>query len=231
MSDLVPLVAATVKDKVVVDAQSEIAKLRNELKQLTAVEVIRAADDDSSSNKVLVFSSASFQDGEIAREYWMVKLQPGVTPCRLSELRTCRLCVGGGIPMESFGNSGGDIVGLLDRHVGEAWELDYDREERIVHVRFSEKYRSGTFIKLVIKGWPREAIEEEFQTRDIIDYLVDSVAASFPEATVEFRQVLLRSCRIHGVAKRLLPPQQRYQTMLQSRAFDDEVSRNWDALG
>ena len=213
MSDLLPLVVATLKDKVAMEAQQEIKTLRNGIKLLTAVEVLRTSERDD-NDQVLVYASGCFTDGSPGANpnLWSVNLAPNAS-CRLSDLRKCRLCVGGGFPAVSFNTE--------DHGEGdcEGWLEGSDGDKILVNLCFCPY---STWVALAIKGWPDEHDDEELDPQEIIHYLVDDIAASSPEAMVEFRNVSFVSGHIHGALKRLLPPQQRDEALTTHRYLQRE---------
>ena len=127
-----------------------------------------------------------------------------VSSCLLSDLRKCRLCVGGGFPIVSFNtqaNNEGDGDGWLER--GEDGKT-------IAHLCFIPY---TIWVELAISGWPEEPDNELFESEEIISYLVDNIATAYPETTVEFRRVGFVSKAIHGPLKRLLSPEQRDEAL------------------
>lgn len=206
MSDLLPLIAATLKDKVAVDAQNEIEKLRNQIKLLSAVEIIHAIESED-NNQVVVYASGSFVDGEPDDDenLWEVNLEPGVT-CRVSDLRECQLCVGGGFPSVTFNDQGPNGEGGC-----EGW---FEGETNMASLCF---FPHSTWVEVAITGLPEGHMHEHFHTEDFITYLVDTVAVAYPDTKIEFRSVAFVSGYIHGALKRLLPPQRRDEALARHR--------------
>jgi len=213
MSDLLPLVLAAVNDKAAADAQEEISELRKQLQVSRSVEIIRAAardDDDDAGDEdddeVVVYASAQFQDGKYARNpnLWQVDLKTNEeATCRLADLRRCRLCVGGGFPLESLDDNFGN------REDYEAF-FDPDEESDTDNSKAVSFCIHSLWLTLVVHGWPRAeweaVIEADDLARDsIIEFLVETVAVNYPEATLEFKDVSFVVRSIPAALKRLLP--------------------------
>ncbi|KAL3931427.1 MAG: hypothetical protein SGBAC_011315 [Bacillariaceae sp.] len=111
MSDVLPLVVATLKGKIAIDVQGEISKRRKAIRQLVEVKIMHTAISDDVNEivayapEVVVYASGSFEDGKpgehpnvLGADYeqveitWQVDFKPGAT-CRLSDLRKCQLYV------------------------------------------------------------------------------------------------------------------------------------------
>eukprot|EP00980_Cylindrotheca_fusiformis_P017925 scaffold5688_cov104-Cylindrotheca_fusiformis.AAC.11 len=209
MSDLLPLVVDALKDKTAIDAQAEIAQLRRQLEQFFAVEIIRGEREDGdcyggTDDQVTVYAAGSYDKGAPAlnnRNLWEVKLQ-SVAACKLADLGSCCLCAGGGFTIASFANSNPE--GWLDE------EDDDGTENRII----SFSFEPTTWLTLSIKGWPRRNWERVMRENSLdpyetLSYLVEDVARSFPDATVEFRSASFVSGNVHAVFQRMLPPERR----------------------
>eukprot|EP00980_Cylindrotheca_fusiformis_P017926 scaffold5688_cov104-Cylindrotheca_fusiformis.AAC.12 len=207
MSDLLPLVVATLKEKTAIDAQAEIAQLRRQVEQFFAVEIIRRQDEDADwygreDDKIIVYAAGSYDKGGPGSNpnLWTVNLQP-VTTCKLEELGNCNLCAGGGFTIVSFGDV--DHQGWLN-------DEDDGTEDKIVNFCFNPT----TWLTISIKGWPRRNWEHLMHEAPVdpdatLEYLVGDVARAFPNATVEFRSVSFVSASVHAVFKRMLPPARR----------------------
>jgi hypothetical protein len=97
-------------------------------------------------------------------------------------------------------------------------------------------YRStySLWLSVVVHGWPRQEWEAAITARndenyrvdppDMIRYLVETVAAQNPNATVEFLDVSFKASHVHGAFKRLLPPRRREPLRVVRR--DAESLRN-----
>ena len=68
-------------------------------------------------------------------------------------------------------------------------------------------------------------VDEGIDTLDIIGYLVDTIAASSPEATVEFHHVSFVSGHVHGALKRLLPPHRGDEALLIRSFYPKQFGR------
>ena len=210
MSDLLPLVATALNDKVAADAAEELATAREERDRSHRVEVIRSranGEDEDEDGETVVYGCGLFEDGQYHHNntnMWNIKLDKSSDNiCHLVDLRDCHICVGGGFPVASLDdtlphNSGfagfiNDNEGQLPEHVVE------------VSVCFSPHY---TWLDFWIYGWPRdEAVQAgDLGQDEIIPFLVDNVAAQYPDALVEFKCISFVATRIHGALKRLLPP-------------------------
>lgn len=222
MSDLLPLVAAALNDKVAFEAHEELVELRKQLELSRSVEIIRAADDEN--EEVVVYASAQFQDGKYSDNpnLWQVDLERrGEMNCRLADLRDCRICVGGGFPLDSLDDQ------LDNRAIYEGF-LDPDGidSDNAKAVRFCF-CPNALWLTVVVHGWPREAWEAVIETdpEDVIRFLVETVAAQYPETTVEFKAVSFVVGTIQGALKRLLPPKRKEEVRAERDERDAEDSR------
>ena len=222
MSDLLPLVAAALQDKVVLDASKEMAILREEREVAHIVEVLRSRNngrDEGEDEPVVAFASAPFESGEYGANtnLWEIPLKSsGDAVCKLADLRDCHICVGGGFPVASLDDE------LPNNPFCQGWLYDINNPENgedvgethsdVVGVRISFTPHT-IWLALWIRGWPQEEWEAQIQADDINDrheggivqFFVDEVASRFPDATVEFKEVSFVVKNIHGAMKRLLP--------------------------
>lgn len=101
--DLLPLVAAALNDRVAAETHEELTQLKRELKIARAVEILHASGAppvDGSDDNVVVYATGQFDEGNYAPEdpnFYGVPFENKVA-CRLSDLRNCRICVGGRLP-------------------------------------------------------------------------------------------------------------------------------------
>jgi len=208
MSDLLPLVATVLKDKVAVDAQNEITHLRDRLNLAQAVEIICTFPTNSNEGEDFrVYASGSFVDGNYSGNpnLFQVDLKPQNYTCKLSELRGCQICVGGGFPVASLDDLDFDnppfevIIASIE---------DEDSDEKVFRLCFSP---NTIWLEVVVKGWPKSAwqtlVEEDpdWESGEGVAYLVDQVSPKFPEATVEFTSVCFVAKNIQSTIKRLIP--------------------------
>jgi hypothetical protein len=211
MSDLLPLVAAALNDKVAADAAKELATAVEERDRSHRVEVLRAlnnGEDEDEDGETIVYGCGLFEDGQYHHSnpnLWHVKLDKSSgNICLLADLRECHVCVGGGFPVASLDdtlshNSG--FAGFINGNEGQLPEHAVE-----VSVCFSPHF---TWLDFWIYGWPREEWEAVIQADlgqvNIIPFLVEHVAAQYPDATVEFKGISFVAARIRGALKRLLP--------------------------
>lgn len=240
MSDLLPLVAATLRDKVVSDALEEINALKKQLDVSRRVEIIRAkanGDDEDEDEDVVVYASGRLQDGRYGANpnLWQIDLKHGKDEsssmpfrCRLADLRDCHICVGGGFPMATLDDA------LPNNAPMEGWlENESDGEFATALVCFCPH---ATWLTFAIHGWPKREWEVVAQQRSydsdaIISYLVETVASAYPEATVEFVEVSFVANVIGGGLKRLLPAKRREEVRLEreERQREEESDENFQA--
>lgn len=222
MSDLLPLVAAALQDKIALDANKEIAALREELGVAHSVEVLRARDHGAGEDEdgpAVVYASAPFESGKYGRNpnLWEVTLKQNTsTTCKLADLRDCHVCVGGGFPVASLHDrlpNAAPYEGWLhtitvDANDGMTSGEDDDFEDVVGgQICFCPH---STWLTIWIRGWPREEWEakilaDDLNPDDFVEYLVDEVAARYPDATVAFKEVSFVAKSVYGALKRLLP--------------------------
>jgi len=159
-SDLLPLIAAVLNDKVAADAHEELAQLQRELQVARAIEICAASsrangnENDDEEEEVVVYASAQFEQGCYGANpnLWEVPLESKLT-CRLVDLRSCLICVGGGFTVESLDEQ------LSNRTLFESF-LDPDDGDgdnsKGVQFCFSP---NSLWLSVVIHGWPRSEWE------------------------------------------------------------------------
>lgn len=206
MSDLLPLVVTVLNDQAAIDAMKEISDLKRQLKSASAIEVI-GWDEENPDKAPTVFASGQFEDGLYSNNpnLWQVDLH-NTAGCRLVDLRGCRICVGGGIPLESLDDQQDNrayLAGVLDL------SADDTDTSKVVRVCFCP---NSTWLSLVVHGWPRQNWEaavrgEQFDADGVISFLVDTIAPEFPEATVSFDHILMVERHIPVAFQRFLSPE------------------------
>eukprot|EP00804_Cyclotella_cryptica_P020046 CCRYP_014863-RA/>CCRYP_014863-RA protein AED:0.39 eAED:0.39 QI:0/0.5/0.66/0.66/0.5/0.33/3/122/189 len=186
MSDLFPLVAGVLKDKTCSDLKEENDRLRHQIEELrrqndllTSIEVVHAFNEDGSD--VPINQEIVYAKGHINRN---AEISDGLMMCQIS------------------------LFGGIDQYT--LWEAENTRfilrrdGGNEVGVLFSWiDPQSDAYIQLAcnVHGW---TADEDDPVRDI-DYLVDSVAIRFPEATVEFLSVAIDDDKIDRLLERLYP--------------------------
>lgn len=205
MSDLLPLVAEALKEKVLYDAKEEVEELQQQLKLARKVEVIHQVDNDEDQPfpDSVVYASADLADGCFHHNpiFWQVEFAPTSTCCSVSDLRSVRICVGGGFPILTFDpQKSQPSAGVFDYH-----DEDSDTSKGI---SFCFNRPDVYWVDVVIRGWPRESWENSPHIVDAelaVKYLLEEVAVQFPDATVEFKDLLQMENVIHGGLKRWVP--------------------------
>jgi len=249
MSDLLPLIAATLKEKVLLDLQEEHRILKEKAKFAEMVEIIhRPVKDtttdseggmDESNNEtfeiedipIQVYASGSIKEnGRYSGNavYWEVSLQ-SQKPCRLEDLGHCRIQVGGGYEIATLAN-------LSPTHEGFFIISDVDtRNSKSVSIYFSETHM---WLRILVKGWydwqqDREDGLFEFHVDEAIDYLCNGVAYCWPNAIVEFLSISFHRNTIHSALRRLIPKTQMVNApKIQDQRWleDTEVSMDIDDI-
>lgn len=236
MSDLLPLVAAVLRDKAAADVQDELTGLKEEVAALRSVEVLRSTGetdrggDDDEDGDVVVYASGDFSEGKYSSNpnLWEVRLGPTRDRCPLSALRRCQLCVGGGFPAATLNDQGPAFQGWLTTNIAD------DGDENSVGINICVS-PYATWLNLTIHGWPNEEWEAKIQADDIdpdgiVDYLVDTVALRHPDAFVEFMDACFIVRHIHGALKRILPPRRIAEARAERDGQDTEENRVWSDL-
>jgi hypothetical protein len=109
ISDLLPLVIAALRDKSLTDARDELDGIQKRADAATKVEIIRAIHNGAAGihihqkgdGDMVVYASGQFEDWEYfpPPAYWSVRLSSkGTKACKVSDLKDCYICVGGGFP-------------------------------------------------------------------------------------------------------------------------------------
>ena len=206
ISDLLPLVAVALNDQAAADAAKELDTALKERDTAYRVEVLRArnnGDDEDENEETIVYASALFEDGYYVPQntnLWSLDFrQDKKFVCRLADLRDCHVCVGGGFPVASLDNNLPNNLfgGSFGSNIGDSIEIQFC---------FCPH---STWLTILVHGWPREEWEAMMEARDepedFVGFLVETVAAQYPDATVEFTDVCFVAKRVQGALKRLLP--------------------------
>jgi hypothetical protein len=216
ISDLLPLVAVALNDKAAADAAKELATALEERDLSRRVEVLRALnDDDGEDGEIIVYGYGLFEEGQYGNNtnLWDVTLKPSSNNvCRLADLRKCQICVGGGFPVASLDDTFANNP-LFEGWISGEEEEEEEEEETSTGDTCEVSFcfcPCSTWLVLSIHGWPREEWEAVIQANDIdpddvLPFLVEDVAAQYPDATVEFKVISFVAKEIHGALKRLLP--------------------------
>jgi hypothetical protein len=191
MSDLAPFVAATIRDKVVVDLKEENDKLREQLRQRWTVQVLR--NDEESR---VVYATGQFDQGQADTPFWKVSLSPEAVSCPLSDLANVELHIGG-IMKASFEHNS-TFEGFFD--------ADDDDSDTAKSVSFC--FTGQLWFGLVVNGWPRRnwervAADEDNDPDETLRILTEDVATEFPNATVTFKEVQFFLSSIGGAIQSL----------------------------
>ena len=245
-SDLLPLVATVLNDKVAADAHDEINSLRRRNALLSSVNIIQQrsnssnvdninddGDDDAHDDGVAI-ASAQFQNGWFDDNYNWWRVEFNSSPpfsCRLADLKSCYVNVGGGFPVADFGNPN-NFEGRWDfsRSAVTSTIKKYDGDNTKL-ASFFMGNGVRFWLSAVVHGWPREdwknaMIElDDYLEHDAIDdshtnvdYLVEVVADKFPDATIEFVEVAFEISSMRGAFRKLIPDRR----MLEVVAEQDE---------
>ena len=239
ISDLLPLVAAALNDKAAADASEELDIAREERDRSHRVEVIRSranGEDEDEDGETVVYGCGLFEDGQYARNtnLWNIKLDKSSdNTCHLVDLRDCHICVGGGFPVASLDDTlpnNTTFEGWVDGDEIDEGELTSDA----CKVSFCFCPHS-TWLTCLIHGWPREEWEEAILVDDldldeIIPFLVEDVAAQYPDATIEFEKVTFTASSIHGALKRLLSSKRKVEVRADRDRRIAERNPEGDAL-
>jgi len=236
-SDLLPLVAAVLNDKVAADANDEIDKLRGLLSGdvSRSVQVVQPIDrnntENDNTNDSIVHASGQFQDGFYANSsLWQVDLNTSSTEehssftCRLSDLKSCIVCVGGGFPMTSFERE--PVVALGWLNADDSTDIDTGHT---INFLFGNQVK--LWLSIVVHGWPR--VEWEAYIRSdpepkpvrLCSYLSGEVANNHPYATVEFKDVsFFTSDLTGGPIQKLLSPERLEEVVAKRDGRDTTVT-------
>lgn len=230
MSDLLPLVTEVLRDRAALDAQEELRALQLQLQTARAVEVIGVRQDDGA---FVVYASGQFTEGKYDHNpnLFQVDLQT-MAPCRLADLRTCRICVGGGFPLESLDDQEANRA-PLDGFFPTLTPDESRNHAKPVQFCFSP---NATWLSIVVHDWPLDLFRLTVQdnvvdAEDVIDFLVETVAVRHPEATVEFVDFTMPNTHIPAAVQRLLPPARLTEVQAErAERLADEDRENGDAL-
>ena len=128
--------------------------------------------------------------------FWQVDLDSSGCPsCPLSELRNCRVCVGGGFEIAPLDNRRYNSYEGFIQHMRLRSAEDPPStavSETLVEFCFAP---DSQLLEANVKGWgAQDWPSEEIFPLEMTSYLVDTVAPRFPHATIEFESLsLLRS--------------------------------------
>jgi hypothetical protein len=234
ISDLLPLMAVALNDKAAADAAKELATALKERDTAHRVEVLRArnnGDDEDENGETIVYASALFEDGKYLpnnTNLWSINLRQDDTfVCRLADLRDCHVCVGGGFPVASLRHTAGfqaffdgnDISGGVG-------------DELMVSFCFSPHC---IWLHVLIHGWPRAEWEafiraDNVDPDDTMEFLVDTVATQYTDATVEFNIINFVTGSIHGALKRLVPPKRVVEVRAEREENENRADPEYGAL-
>jgi len=244
-SDLLPLVAAVLNDKVAADANDEIDKLRGLLSGdiSRSVQIVQPIDNRNTENNnnnntntnngdLIVHASGQFQDGFYADNpvLWQVDLNnklstegPSPFTCRLADLKSCVVCVGGGFPVVDFDFGRKPFDGYLSADDSAESETGH-----VIHFCFGSDLTS-LWLTIVVHGWPRvewEACIRLNSDRGLIcSYLSEEVANNHPYATVEFKDAtFVISSLIGSPIQQLLSPERLEQVTAERDGRDTTVT-------
>ena len=231
-SDLLPLVATVLNDKVAADAHDEINSLRRRNAILSSVNIIQhrsnsnVGDNDRQDNAHdddVMIASAQFQNGRFGHNsfhnpnWWRVDLNSSPPfSCRLADLKSCYVNVGGGFPVADFGDSKpfeGYWDFLRSADTSKIEKYDGDNTKLVSFIMGDGVCGVGVSLDIAVHGWPREDWEETLRIHDgldddgnfLVDYLVEEVAAKFPDATIEFVEVSFLISTMRGALRKLIP--------------------------
>lgn len=237
ISDLLPLVAVALNDKAAADAAKELDTALKERDTAHRIEVLRArnnGDDEDENEETVVYASALFEDGKYLAHntnLWRIDLrQDDQFVCRLADLRDCHVCVGGGFPVASLDDQLPHTAGFQG-FFGDKFNDD-EGDEIAVSFCFSPH---TIWLSVLIHGWPREEWEaviraDNIGPDDTMEFLVDTVATQYPDATVEFSDMCFVTGSIHGALKRLLPPKRILEVRAEREENENRANPGFEAL-
>jgi len=172
---------------------------------------INNGEDEDEDGETIVYGCCLFEDGQYGNNtnLWDVTLkQSSNNVCRLADLRDCHICVGGGFPVASLDDN------LANSAIFEGW-IDGDESD--------EGEESGDTCKVSFCFSPHTIWLTLF-------FLVEDVVAQYPDATVEFKNVIFVTGSIHGALKRLLPPKRKEEVRADRDRRRQENNPESDAL-
>jgi len=222
MSDLAPFVAATIRDKVVMDLKEENDKLREQLRQRWAIEI-------SGAEGTPVYATGQFDQGEAKDTFWVINLSE-VQPCPLSALEDVQITVGG-IMKAVLGN---------DSVFDSMFDADDEDHDNGKCVNFYFAGGVNLWLRIIINGWPRERWEEvadddDLDLREVFDYLTTTVAAEQPSnKMVSFREISFHLSTVRGAMQSLSVEETLQQESEENREFREvfiEVGTRMRAVG
>lgn len=238
MSDLLPLVLTTIRDKAVVDAMDELEQLKKERDASSTIEVIRSNYlDKEEHSDMMIYASGLFSDGKYSYdvlgtsfqrdayegeiEEFQVDLKAHSTnTCLLSELRQCEIIVGGGFPICRFGYKDYDyqfVEGFIAAYRNHVAAHDHDanpNDEVDFQITFHVKPYE-TYLNCTIKGIPMAVWEHWLEENDIGPRRLEFESRNFPQASITFDQIAFGKKDIHGALKRLFPSNKRHEILSQ----------------
>jgi len=246
-SDLLPLVATVLNDKVAADAHDEINSLRRRNAILSSVNIMQQRSNSYVDNNDVTIASAQFQNGwfennargwfGINAVLWRVDFN-SLPPfsCRLADLQSCYVNAGGGFPVADFGDretfekfwefSGNAATSVIEKY-------DCDNTKHVSFVMGNGE-RRRFWLSAVVHGWPREHWKDAMiemhdyvehhnllDSHTNVDYLVEVVAAKFPNATIEFLDIAFDISSMRGAFRKLIPDRRMLEVVAErdGRAF------------
>jgi hypothetical protein len=207
MSDLAPFVAATIRDKVVLELMEENKSMRKQVATLRYFKTVEITGPDGDP----VYTRAQFdEDGcyNSNPNLWSVHFAEGkqLLPCPLSMLEGIRVRLGGA-DKAAFNNN--------NSNNNNAFETFLDQDERDHEngkvVSFCFAGSSSLWLTIMVDGWPRERWQatidegihagEEFLFRQLIQNDVATAAEEPPAAgkMVTFLEVEFAVRSVRGI--------------------------------
>lgn len=232
MSDLLPLVLTTFRDKAVVDALDELEQLKKERDASRTIEVIRSNDlDKEEHSDMIIYASGLFSDGKYSYdvlgagfqrdayhgeiEEFQVDLKAHPTnTCLLSDLRYCEIIVGGGFPICRFDEEDDDYQ-FVEGFIADAAAHDANPNDEVdFQITFHVKPYE-TYLNCTVKGIPMAVWEEWLEDNNIHPLSLEFESRNFPQASITFDQIAFGKKDIHGALKRLFPSDRRHEILTQ----------------
>ncbi|KAL3796943.1 hypothetical protein HJC23_000696 [Cyclotella cryptica] len=246
MSDLFPLVVEVLKDAAILAAKQENEDHRRQSDITASIEVIRSIEEDDEGDveavedkEAVIYATGRVDDGEyksspgeepfnLAPRLWYVKFQSKQI-CMLSDLMKCRVCVGGGFPIVSFG----------DYHETSSLTLQSEEEDTQYSkcISFCPDYVTfPIWVRFIVHGWPLSEYSrflrpgrQPQENENLITFLVDDVARDHPYATVQFVGVAVPIKTVHGTLSRLLTGKKKLvaRSVREALKFTRSYDSNW----